>query len=122
MQVVRELGSILGIWAHPDDETYLSGGLMAAAVDHGQRVACVTATRGRRGTEGLDRGSPERLAELRGRELAAALELLGVHQQVAALRAQASQTEPLIETFGRDRWREWVRTETFASAAGGHHA
>jgi hypothetical protein len=24
---VTELGTILGIWAHPDDEAYLSGGL-----------------------------------------------------------------------------------------------
>ena len=30
-----ELGTILGVWAHPDDETYLSAGLMADAVDHG---------------------------------------------------------------------------------------
>ncbi len=43
-------------------------------------------------------------------------------RKVAALRTQASQTEPLIETFGPDRWREWIRTETFAPAAGGHHA
>ena len=29
------LGSILSIWAHPDDETYLAGGVMAAARDRG---------------------------------------------------------------------------------------
>ncbi|MDP9021955.1 MAG: PIG-L family deacetylase [Actinomycetota bacterium] len=232
MEAVRELGSILGIWAHPDDETYLSGGLMAAAVDHGQPVGCVTATQGGRGTDDPDGWPPERLAQLRRRELLAALELLGVdehawlgyadghcadaptepavtqlaaiiedfapdtivtfgddgltghpdhiavgrwarraraavaphtrvhcvckeagwverfaelHDQVelfwpghpivtpterialhlelpdalldrkvAALRRQASQTVPLIEAFGLDRWREWIRTETFA--------
>ena len=38
-----ELGTILGIWAHPDDEAYLSGGLMAIAREHGSRVVCVTA-------------------------------------------------------------------------------
>ena len=27
----RDLGTVLGIWAHPDDEAFLSGGLMAAA-------------------------------------------------------------------------------------------
>ena len=32
---VAELGTILGIWAHPDDEAYLSGGLMALARDNG---------------------------------------------------------------------------------------
>ena len=43
-------GTLLGIWAHPDDECYLSAGLMADAVRHGHRVVCVTATsrRGRR--------------------------------------------------------------------------
>ena len=28
---VPELGTILGIWAHPDDEAYLSAALMAEA-------------------------------------------------------------------------------------------
>ena len=46
---VAELGTILGIWAHPDDEAYLSAGLMALARDNGQRVVCVTATRGELG-------------------------------------------------------------------------
>ena len=27
------LGTVLGIWAHPDDEAFLSAGLMAAARD-----------------------------------------------------------------------------------------
>ena len=38
---IAELGTILSVWAHPDDETYLAGGVMAAAVDAGQRVVCV---------------------------------------------------------------------------------
>jgi hypothetical protein len=29
------LGTVLGIWAHPDDEAFLSAGLMAAARDAG---------------------------------------------------------------------------------------
>ena len=37
------------VWAHPDDETYLAGGLSAALTDAGQRVVCVTATRGEAG-------------------------------------------------------------------------
>jgi len=41
-----QLGTVLGIWAHPDDEAFLSAGLMAAARDAGQRVVCVTATLG----------------------------------------------------------------------------
>ena len=77
---VAELGTILGIWAHPDDEAYLSGGLMALARDNGQRVVCVTATRGERGTPDPVAWPPDRLAEERTRELARSLEILGVHE------------------------------------------
>ena len=28
---IRELGTIMSIWAHPDDEAYLCGGIMAKA-------------------------------------------------------------------------------------------
>ncbi len=38
----HELGTILSIWAHPDDETYLAGGLMAAAVAVGGPDTIVT--------------------------------------------------------------------------------
>jgi hypothetical protein len=41
---ISALGTIMGIWAHPDDEAYLSGGPMALARANGQRVVCVTAT------------------------------------------------------------------------------
>ena len=45
-----DLGTILSVWAHPDDETYLAAGVMAAAADRGQRVVCVSATAGEHGT------------------------------------------------------------------------
>jgi LmbE family N-acetylglucosaminyl deacetylase len=75
---ISELGTILGIWAHPDDEAYLSGGLMAVARDSGARVVCVTATRGERGTADPVAWPPHRLAETRAVELARCLEILGV--------------------------------------------
>ena len=75
---VAELGSILGVWAHPDDETYLSAGVMAAAASMGARVACVTATRGELGTPDPVTWPPERLAAIRTAELDRALEILGV--------------------------------------------
>jgi LmbE family N-acetylglucosaminyl deacetylase len=75
---VSPLGTILGIWAHPDDEVYLCGGLMAAARDAGQRVVCVTATLGEHGTPDPGRWPPARLARTRAWELRAALAVLGV--------------------------------------------
>jgi len=75
---VDELGTILGIWAHPDDEAYLSAGLMARAARNGSRVVCVTATRGEGGSMDEDRGPPDRMAEVRTAELERSLEILGV--------------------------------------------
>ena len=75
---VGELGTILGIWAHPDDEAYLSGGLMALARDAGSRVVCVTATRGELGTPDPVTWPPDRLAAERTVELARCLSVLGV--------------------------------------------
>lgn len=75
---VAQLGTILGVWAHPDDEAYLSAGLMAVARHVGSRVACVTATRGELGTPDPGEWPPERLASARTRELGACLDLLGV--------------------------------------------
>jgi LmbE family N-acetylglucosaminyl deacetylase len=73
-----ELGTILGIWAHPDDEAYLSAGLMAQASREGRRVACVTATRGEEGSWDEDRWPSDRMGEIREAELLRSLEILGV--------------------------------------------
>ena len=72
------LGTVLGIWAHPDDEAFLSAGLMAAARDAGNRVVCVTATLGERGTDDPSRWPPHRLGAVRGHELRASLAALDV--------------------------------------------
>src|SRR3990172_938026 len=40
---MERLGTVLGIWAHPDDDIYLSSGLMAASVRDGGRVGDVMA-------------------------------------------------------------------------------
>jgi LmbE family N-acetylglucosaminyl deacetylase len=71
-------GPILGVWAHPDDETYLSSGLMASAVRSGRRVVCVTATRGEAGSQDHERWPLADLPAIRERELARALEIIGV--------------------------------------------
>jgi LmbE family N-acetylglucosaminyl deacetylase len=73
-----DLGTVLAVFAHPDDEAYLAGGLMARAADAGRRVVCVTATRGELGFSDDD---PRTLAERAARreaELRACLEVLGV--------------------------------------------
>ena len=49
-RTVDDLGTLLGIWAHPDDDIYLSSGLMAATALAGGRVVDVTATRGEGGS------------------------------------------------------------------------
>jgi LmbE family N-acetylglucosaminyl deacetylase len=77
---VGDLGTILGVWAHPDDEVYLSGGIMAAARDAGQRVVCVTATRGEQGGSGALALPPAQLGAVRARELRRSLAILGVHE------------------------------------------
>lgn len=70
--------TVLGIWAHPDDESYLSGGLMVRAARGGGLVRCVHATVGEGGTPDPVAWPPDRLAVLRRRELASALAALGV--------------------------------------------
>jgi LmbE family N-acetylglucosaminyl deacetylase len=75
---VGDLGTILGVWGHPDDEAYLSAGLMAQAVDAGRRVVCVTATAGEAGFAADDARSAEVRMALRKAEMAASLAELGV--------------------------------------------
>ncbi|MGD9998240.1 MAG: PIG-L deacetylase family protein [Ilumatobacteraceae bacterium] len=70
--------TLLGVWAHPDDEAYLSAGLMAAWRRRGDRVVVVTATLGELGTPDPDAWPPHRLAGLRRRELNASLAALDV--------------------------------------------
>ena len=75
----HSLGTILGVWAHPDDESYLCGGLMARATRDGARVVCVTATRGELGSPDEERWpSGASLAAARTAEMEAALAVLGV--------------------------------------------
>ncbi|MDQ1709627.1 MAG: N-acetyl-D-myo-inositol-2-amino-2-deoxy-alpha-D-glucopyranoside deacetylase [Frankiaceae bacterium] len=77
---LARLGTVLGVWAHPDDETYSCGGLFAAAAAAGGRVVCVTATRGEAGSLDHERWPPASLAATRTRELDEALATLGVRE------------------------------------------
>ena len=75
---VRSLGTILGVWAHPDDETYLAAGLMAVGVRGGARVVCVTATRGQEGSWDQERWPTATMGQVREAELMESLAILGV--------------------------------------------
>lgn len=72
--------NILVFFAHPDDETVLTGGTLALLARQGARVHFLCATRG----EGGEAGEPplcslEELGRLRTGELACAVEQLGGH-------------------------------------------
>jgi LmbE family N-acetylglucosaminyl deacetylase len=117
-----ELGTILSVWAHPDDEGYCCAGLMTIAVQGGQRVACVTATRGELGSTDVSRWpNGAELAAVRTSELAASLAVLGVtehywldypdggcaevdqDQAIARLREIIDHVQPdTVLTFGPD--------------------
>jgi LmbE family N-acetylglucosaminyl deacetylase len=74
------LGTVLGVWAHPDDEAYLSAGIMGALRDAGHHVVVATATYGENGTSDPDRWPPAELAVIRRDELRASLALVGVRE------------------------------------------
>lgn len=82
MNDVAQLGTILGIWAHPDDETFCAGGLLAQAAANGQTIVNVTATRGEGGIQNETRWPAEKLASIRTAELKTAFEILGIPVQV----------------------------------------
>src|SRR3954468_886797 len=67
---IRDLGTVLGVWAHPDDEAYLSAALMAEARDAGHPVVVATATVGQAGGDG----------DVRSRELRRSLAAVGVRE------------------------------------------
>jgi LmbE family N-acetylglucosaminyl deacetylase len=119
---IKKLGAILGVWAHPDDEAWTSGGIMAAACQNGQRVVCVTATRGDAGKTADEEKWPQaQLGVIRERELDASLAALGSidhrwlnyrdgelkavdwHQPIGELEAIIREVQPdTILTFGPD--------------------
>lgn len=73
------MATLLVALAHPDDETFGVGGVMARAVDEGHRVVIVCATRGEAGEiADPSLATPETLGEVREEELRRAARALGV--------------------------------------------
>ncbi|HEV8421370.1 MAG TPA: PIG-L family deacetylase [Actinomycetota bacterium] len=91
-----DLGTVLGVWAHPDDETYLTAGLMAQSVRRGDRVACVTATRGEEGSFDVERWPTATMGKVREKELMRSLAILGVteHQWMDYHDGTCAMVEP----------------------------
>jgi N-acetyl-1-D-myo-inositol-2-amino-2-deoxy-alpha-D-glucopyranoside deacetylase len=74
-------GGVLAVFAHPDDESLLAGGVLAGCAAAGLRVAIVAMTHGERGpTEASGHGRP--LGDIRAAELRAAARALGASAAV----------------------------------------
>jgi LmbE family N-acetylglucosaminyl deacetylase len=69
---------LVGVWAHPDDEAYLSAGLMGRVTDAGGDVTVVTATRGEKGTDDPDLYDRDEFGAFRESELRTSLAEVGV--------------------------------------------
>jgi LmbE family N-acetylglucosaminyl deacetylase len=69
---------LVGVWAHPDDEAYLSAGLMGRVIDAGGEVTVVTATRGEKGTDDPALFDSDRFGAFREGELRTSLAEIGV--------------------------------------------
>src|SRR5512133_835777 len=104
---VDELGTVLGVWAHPDDEAYLTAGIMARAVRNGSRVVCVTATRGEGGSMDEEKWPPQSMGEIRTEELERSLRILGVDEHVW-LDMRDIDMDTGLPDEGYDRIREIV--------------
>ncbi len=73
---------LMGIFAHPDDETLGAGGVFAKYAAEGVETYLIMATKGERGWQGDPAANPglEALGALREQELQSAAALLGIRQ------------------------------------------
>jgi LmbE family N-acetylglucosaminyl deacetylase len=71
--------TIAAVFAHPDDETFATGGTLAKYASEGARIVLYCATDGSAGkTSGIPVSSAEELGRLRRQEVEAACSVLGV--------------------------------------------
>jgi LmbE family N-acetylglucosaminyl deacetylase len=73
-------GGVLAVFAHPDDESLLAGGTLAACAAAGRAVTIVSLTRGELGPIAEASVARERLGEVREAELRAAAAELGARE------------------------------------------
>jgi N-acetyl-1-D-myo-inositol-2-amino-2-deoxy-alpha-D-glucopyranoside deacetylase len=75
----RPFDRLLAVFAHPDDEAFSSGGVLAAAHDRGVEITLVCATRGEAGEILVpELATPENLGEVREGELRRAMDAVGI--------------------------------------------
>ncbi len=73
---------IVGVFAHPDDESLLAGGTLARYVAEGAEAVLLTCTGGEAGENRDPTAAPARLSDVRRDELREACRRLGVRQVV----------------------------------------
>lgn len=72
---MKNIQSLLAVFAHPDDESYRAGGTLALLAQRGVQVWVLCATRGEQGIPNQD---PEKTGQIRQAELECACRTLGV--------------------------------------------
>ena len=71
---------IVGVFAHPDDEGFGSGGTLAMMASHGHSITIICATNGDVGEiSDPNLATPETLADVRKSELRRAMSVTGIH-------------------------------------------
>ena len=86
---------VMGIFAHPDDPEFFSGGTFAKWAAEGKTITFVLATSGDKGSGVLEMQS-EHLVEIREAEERAAAARLGVHE-VVFLRYPDGELQPSLD-------------------------
>lgn len=87
---LRNFGTILGIWAHPDDESWTSAGLALSATSAGNHYVAFFATMGESGVQDETRWPKDELAAIRQKELESALKILGITEYHSLLYPDGS--------------------------------
>lgn len=72
---MNEIQSLLAVFAHPDDESYRAGGMLALLAQKGAQIWVLCVTRGERGIPKL---TPKETGEIRQAELECACRSLGI--------------------------------------------
>ncbi len=98
---------LMGVFAHPDDETGVASTLASYALGRGKTVANIYCTRGEGGGNMVGTQSGAALGYLRESELRSCLEKLGVKYCYFLERRDFAYTESLSATFER-----WNKDET----------